>query len=251
MQTAHDPRCSKSGVYWSWNGGPREGRGAAALEKGGQISGGGGAGGGWDSIFENDQSAKVLDVGTSLNLFDYATKITGAEWPELRAIVSPCPTLNVVGAITRGMVQREELKRVREMGRPGLNSDGTIIESAVDKPKLSKATKVAMATDRVASGVLSNTVGRVARFLGRRLLGRVPETALQGSYHPAGADAAASTLESLEESQELLEQEISPQLKDAIMDTSDEALFTEIYDSKTESPALSTNQTSIAMASKV
>jgi hypothetical protein len=34
----------KSGVYWSWNGGPREGRGAEALEKDGQILGGGGAG---------------------------------------------------------------------------------------------------------------------------------------------------------------------------------------------------------------
>jgi len=44
FQVAHDPRCSKSGVYWSWNGGPREGRGAAALEQSGQISGGGGAG---------------------------------------------------------------------------------------------------------------------------------------------------------------------------------------------------------------
>ena len=28
---------------------------AEALEKGGQITGGGGAGGGWDSIYENDQ----------------------------------------------------------------------------------------------------------------------------------------------------------------------------------------------------
>ena len=44
MQVAHDPRCSKSGVYWSWNGGPREGR--DALNTDGQISGGGGAGGG-------------------------------------------------------------------------------------------------------------------------------------------------------------------------------------------------------------
>lgn len=23
FQVAHDPRCAKSGVYWSWNGGPR------------------------------------------------------------------------------------------------------------------------------------------------------------------------------------------------------------------------------------
>ena len=25
-QVIVDPRCTKSGVYWSWNGGPREGR---------------------------------------------------------------------------------------------------------------------------------------------------------------------------------------------------------------------------------
>lgn len=46
-------------MYWSWNGGPREGRGETALEQDGQILGGGGAGGGWDSIYENDQSDKV------------------------------------------------------------------------------------------------------------------------------------------------------------------------------------------------
>jgi protochlorophyllide reductase len=33
FQVAHDPCCSKIGVYWSWNGGPREGRGEEALEK--------------------------------------------------------------------------------------------------------------------------------------------------------------------------------------------------------------------------
>ena len=81
FQVVHDPRCVKSGVYWSWNGGPREGRGAEAIEKGGQISGGGGAGGGWDSIFENDQSSKVLNVDTAYTLFTTASKITGAEWP--------------------------------------------------------------------------------------------------------------------------------------------------------------------------
>jgi protochlorophyllide reductase len=72
FQVAHDPRCSKSGVYWSWNGGPREDRGLEALEKGGQISGGGGAGGGWDSIYENDQSDKVLDVELAADLFKYS-----------------------------------------------------------------------------------------------------------------------------------------------------------------------------------
>eukprot|EP00978_Attheya_sp_CCMP212_P036327 scaffold163854_cov50-Attheya_sp.AAC.1 len=81
FQVAHDPRCAKSGIYWSWNGGPREGRGAEALEKDGQISGSGGAGGGWDSIFENDQSGKVNDIDQGFKLFDASTKITGAEWP--------------------------------------------------------------------------------------------------------------------------------------------------------------------------
>merc|ERR1711957_663794 len=80
FQVAHDPRCAKSGVYWSWNGGPREGRGAEAIEKGGQISGGGGAGGGWDSIYENDQSLKVLDVSTGYDLFYYSNRITDAQW---------------------------------------------------------------------------------------------------------------------------------------------------------------------------
>merc|ERR1719380_553181 len=41
FQVLHDPRCRKSGVYWGWNG---------ATEKEGQITGTGGAGGGWDSI---------------------------------------------------------------------------------------------------------------------------------------------------------------------------------------------------------
>lgn len=82
FQVCHDPRCAKSGVYWSWNGGPREGRGAEAIEKGGQISGGGGAGGGWDSIFENDQSNKVLNIDTGFKLFQSSSKITNAQWPE-------------------------------------------------------------------------------------------------------------------------------------------------------------------------
>lgn len=186
FQVAHDPRCSKSGVYWSWNGGPREGRGVEALEKGGQISGGGGAGGGWDSIFENDQSSKVLDVETALKLFQYSTEITGAEWPDLKAVRSPCPTLNVVGAITKGMVQREELKRMREMGRPGMVSEEEfarsqkegvtaeqpeVVAAVQSKPvKVSKRKKVAMVVDKVVAFTLSNTVGRVARFAGKRMV---------------------------------------------------------------------------------
>merc|ERR1719440_723110 len=80
-QVLHDPRCTKSGVYWSWNGGAREGRGVEALEKGGQVIGAGGAGGGWDSIYENDQSDKVLNEVLTQKLFQCATEITGAQWP--------------------------------------------------------------------------------------------------------------------------------------------------------------------------
>ena len=112
FQVAHDPRCSKSGVYWSWNGGPREGRGAAALEKGGQISGGGGAGGGWDSIYINDQSDKVNNLELCVDLFKSATEITGAKWPEAKTFTSPCPTLMVIGAVSKNMIAREELKRM-------------------------------------------------------------------------------------------------------------------------------------------
>ena len=35
FQVVHDSWCKKSGVYWSWNAGPCEGHGGAALEKSG------------------------------------------------------------------------------------------------------------------------------------------------------------------------------------------------------------------------
>lgn len=75
FQAITDPRCSKSGVYWSWNGGPREGRGVDAIKNRGQIVGAGGAGGDWDSIFENDQSDKVRDTEKALLLWKYATEV--------------------------------------------------------------------------------------------------------------------------------------------------------------------------------
>jgi protochlorophyllide reductase len=173
FQVAHDPRCSKSGVYWCWNGGPREGRGSEALEKDGQISGSGGAGGGWDSIFENDQSGKVLDVELGFKLFQYATDITGAEWPKLKQVTSPCPTLKVIGAISKSMIEKEELKRMTE--RPGFNADGSAIQ-------LSKAKKTKAIAQKVVGGVTRNTLGRVARFANKRLLGRLPQEAVTGSY---------------------------------------------------------------------
>mmetsp|Transcript_12996 Transcript_12996/g.18934 ORF Transcript_12996/g.18934 Transcript_12996/m.18934 type:complete len:561 (-) Transcript_12996:484-2166(-) len=173
FQVCHDPRCSKSGVYWSWNGGPREGRGQEALEKGGQISGGGGAGGGWDSIYENGQSGKVNNIELGVDLFRTSCEITGAEWPDASAVRSPCPTLNVIGAISKAMIEKEELKRMEE--RPGFNADGTPIT-------LGKRKKAKRVAQKVVGGVVKNTIGRVAGFASRRLLGRVPDTALDGSF---------------------------------------------------------------------
>lgn len=230
FQVAHDPRCSKSGVYWSWNGGPREDRGFEALEKGGQISGGGGAGGGWDSIYENDQSAKVLDIETAMNLFKYSTEITKAQWPDLKAVTSPCPTLNVIGAVTKGMVQREELKRMREMGQPGIDQG--------KKVEVSRRKKVAAVADRVASGVLSKTVAPVARFAGKRLLGEVPDYAKEGSFHAEQKKEqkkAEAALEASMEDKEDLKREITSHLArenvngKAVFDEEDEALFEKIY----------------------
>jgi hypothetical protein len=144
-----------------------------ALEKRGQISGGGGAGGGWDSIYENDQSAKVNNIELGIDLFRFSTDITRTEWPFAKAITSPCPTLMVIGAISQAMITREELKRMTE--RPGFNADGTPI-------KISTIKKTQVVADKVVGGFMKNTVGRVTRILSRRILGEVPETALTGSY---------------------------------------------------------------------
>mmetsp|Transcript_3788 Transcript_3788/g.8695 ORF Transcript_3788/g.8695 Transcript_3788/m.8695 type:complete len:708 (+) Transcript_3788:113-2236(+) len=117
FQVLHDPRCRKSGVYWGWNGGPREGR-EDSLEKGGQISGAGGAGGGWDSIFENDQSDKVLNKDLMMKLWEYTTEITGAEWPKAYQPKSPCPTLKLIEAVTSVLGVLEERARM-EASRQG------------------------------------------------------------------------------------------------------------------------------------
>ncbi|KAL7551136.1 hypothetical protein ACHAWF_014670 [Thalassiosira exigua] len=60
--------------------------------------------------------------------------------------------------------------------RPGFNEDGTPV-------KMTKRKKAALVADKViVQGVLGNTVGRVGRVAGRLLLGRIPDTAKQGSF---------------------------------------------------------------------
>mmetsp|Transcript_6467 Transcript_6467/g.12938 ORF Transcript_6467/g.12938 Transcript_6467/m.12938 type:complete len:531 (-) Transcript_6467:147-1739(-) len=164
FQVCHDPRCVKSGVYWSWNGGPREGRGAEAIEKGGQIIGAGGAGGGWNSIYENEQSDKVKDVDTTYNLFKYATKVTGAEWPEVNVAKSPCPTLKVVGLVTAAINAKEEAKRMKP--EPGM-------VGAIDL-----RAKAANNFDFITQ----STVVKAVKAVQDKFLGDLPEEAVNGSY---------------------------------------------------------------------
>jgi hypothetical protein len=166
FQVAHDPRCSKSGVYWSWNGGPREGRGEEALEKDGQILGGGGAGGGWDSIYENDQSDKVLNKDTAGDLWKHSSLVTGAAWPPANQPKSPCPTLKVVGAATNFLNAKEEAKRMKPMPGNVVGLTG----------------QVAGAAGHVVDKTLGNTIGTAMRKAQDAMLGGIPEEAVTGSF---------------------------------------------------------------------
>eukprot|EP00900_Chrysochromulina_parva_P025306 jgi/Chrpa1/7409/Chrysochromulina_OHIO_Genome00018954-RA len=171
FQVAHDPRCAKSGVYWSWNGGPREGRGAEALEKDGQILGSGGAGGGWDSIYENDQSDKVLNRETAADLFRLSSAVVGAEWPAANQPKAPCPVLSLMGTITEMIYQPEEMKRrqpapgnvaiATSMSPPQAEAEAEALAPTLALPSLSAPSQVAAAVplnDIVAASGLSAKV---------------------------------------------------------------------------------------------
>ena len=64
-QTVTDPKCSKSGVYWSWNGGARTVGWFDFSKK--QVVGAGGAGG---EVFENEPSDLVRDEVNAAKLFE-------------------------------------------------------------------------------------------------------------------------------------------------------------------------------------
>jgi hypothetical protein len=96
--------------------------------------------------------------------------------------------------------------------RPGFNEDGTPVQ-------LTKRKKAALVADKViVQGVLGNTVGRVGRVAGRLLLGRIPDTAKEGSFQEEKSlDAAALPTSKFmdvinEEDQSLLEDEIFDQV---------------------------------------
>lgn len=65
-----------------------------------------------------------------------------------------------------------------------------------NKKKLPRGKRVLMATDRVVSFALKNTVGRIARFAGKRLLGQFPEEATTGSYHAITGEPTTTSITS-------------------------------------------------------
>ena len=76
-QVIDDPKCSKSGVYWSWNGGAKT---VGFWSKDGKPKGAGGSGG---EIFENDQSDAVTDVATARKMWSLSRDIVGLSKKEM------------------------------------------------------------------------------------------------------------------------------------------------------------------------
>jgi len=83
-QVVDDPQCSKSDVYWSWNGGAQQvGRWSAD----GKPKGAGGSGG---EIFENTQSDAVRDRGIAKKMWDLSVKACNMSDKDLpKAKVAP------------------------------------------------------------------------------------------------------------------------------------------------------------------
>lgn len=83
-QVVSDERCTKSGVYWSWNGGAR----TVGFKdfKTGQVVGAGGSGG---DLFENEPAAEVRNERKSALMWEYSSQILGCKWP------APAPTASI------------------------------------------------------------------------------------------------------------------------------------------------------------
>ena len=110
------------------------------------------------------------------------TKVTG--------VVAAMDRANVD---TDQIIPKQFLKRIERSGFGQylffdwrFNEDGTPVQ-------LTKRKKAALVADKViVQGVLGNTVGRVGRVAGRLLLGRIPDTAKEGSFQEEKSlDAAA------------------------------------------------------------
>lgn len=70
-QVVDDPQCTKSDVYWSWNGGAQQ---IGRWSEDGKPKGAGGSGG---EIFENEQSDAVRDRVTASKMWDLSVAAVG------------------------------------------------------------------------------------------------------------------------------------------------------------------------------
>jgi len=77
-QVIDDPRCTKSGVYWSWNGNAQQFGSRERIAEGGgakvEMQGAGGAGG---EIFENEFSGMIRDDRRAALAWDYSMAAVG------------------------------------------------------------------------------------------------------------------------------------------------------------------------------
>jgi protochlorophyllide reductase len=76
-QVIDDPKCSKSGVYWSWNGNAKS---VGFYSDDGKPKGAGGSGG---EIFENEQSDAVRDLSKAKKMWKYSREAVGLSMKEM------------------------------------------------------------------------------------------------------------------------------------------------------------------------
>jgi len=83
-QVVDDPQCTKSDVYWSWNGGAQQ---VGRWSPDGKPRGAGGSGG---EIFENQQSDAVRDRETAIKMWELSVEACGMTEKDLpKAKLSP------------------------------------------------------------------------------------------------------------------------------------------------------------------
>jgi len=164
-QVVTDGRCSKSGVQWSW----LEGQAAADAAKAAEEDKAAVVNQGWETIYEHEPADEAKDYDLAQTLWSYSTHLTRASWPPANVPKSPCPTLVVIGAVTKWNNAKQDAKRSLE----GLERDGG---GKLQVKTIGGAAGVAI------DAVAGNTIGRVGKLAQEKLLGKMVDEALQGSF---------------------------------------------------------------------
>lgn len=90
-QVIDDPKCSKSGVYWSWNG---DATSVGKYSKDGKPKGAGGSGG---EIFENEQSDAVKDLKVAQDMWEFSAKAVGLKEKEMCQDIADTYKKKIIG----------------------------------------------------------------------------------------------------------------------------------------------------------